>query len=147
MATLDFPNSPNVGDTYTLNRRKFTYNGSSWINSTVPTGMEAQQSSPSIASGVLTLNLQGTNCFDVSLSENITSVVFSNLRATGTMVKWFLILAADGTQRTITWPASVSFPGDVEPVIPSTNGKKIIVRFITHDGGTTVFGSFGTGMF
>jgi hypothetical protein len=48
-----------------------------------------------------------------------------------------LILEADGTQRTITWPASFLWSGGTAPTITSTNAKKDAIVFMTYDAGTT----------
>ena len=48
-----------------------------------------------------------------------------------------LILDADGTARTITWPTSFRWTNNVAPAITSTAGKDDIIVAFTYDAGTT----------
>jgi hypothetical protein len=60
---------------------------------------------------------------------------------TGTnAVSFTLILTADGTARTITWPASVKWPGAVAPTLTSTLNKIDVYTFLSVDNGTTWLG-------
>lgn len=98
-------------------------------------------SSPAISSGSLTLNLETSNVFLVSLNANITTITISNVNsASGTSQGFTLIFTADGTARTVSWPASVKWPGGTAPSQTSTNGKKDVLHFVTTDNGTTWLG-------
>ena len=98
-------------------------------------------SSPSITSGSLTLNLENSNVFLVSLNANITTITISNVNSTSSTSQGFtLIFTADGTARSVTWPASVKWPGGTAPSQTSTNGKKDVLHFVTTDNGTTWLG-------
>lgn len=98
----------------------------------------------SISSGTLTLNLNDAQVFEVSLNANITTLTISNIDATSNTVNAFtVIFMADGTARTITWPAAVKWPGGTAPTMTSTNGKKDIFSFLSPDNGTTWFGFIG----
>lgn len=95
------------------------------------------RTTPSISSGTLTLNLENGNVFGVSLNANITTLTISNPSASGTACSFTLALTADGTARTVTWPASVKWAGASAPTLTSTNGKVDIFAFVTWDAGTT----------
>lgn len=98
------------------------------------------RTTPSISSGTLTLNLENGNVFGVSLNANITTLTIQNPSASGTACSFTLAFTADGTLRTVTWGASVKWPGGVGPTLTSTNGKVDIFTFVTWDAGTTWYG-------
>lgn len=97
---------------------------------------------PTIATNVLTLNLENGNVFDVSHNANITTLTISNPPASGKAGSFTLILTQDATGgRTITFPASVKWSGGTAPTLTTTLNKKNILTFFTVDAGTTWFGS------
>ena len=95
------------------------------------------RTTPSISAGTLTLNLENGNVFGVSLNANITTLTIQNPSASGTACSFTLAFTADGTQRTVTWGASVKWAGGVAPPLTSVNGKVDIFTFVTWDAGTT----------
>lgn len=102
--------------------------------------------SPTISSGTLTLDLANGNIFNVSLNANITTspyITISNVPGSSFAGNFTLILTADGTARTITWPNSIKWPGGTAPTLTSTNGKVDVFAFVTKDGGTTWYGFIG----
>jgi len=101
-------------------------------------------SSPSISTGTLVLDLSVSRVFTVSLNASVTTLTISNTPATASMTQNFtLILTADGTARTITWPASVKWANNDAPSLTSTNAKKDILSFVSTDAGTTWYGFIG----
>ena len=97
---------------------------------------------PTIATNVLTLNLENDNVFDVSHNANITTLTISNPPASGKAGSFTLILTQDATGgRTITFPAAVKWSGGTAPTLSTTLNKKNILAFFTIDAGTTWFGS------
>lgn len=101
-------------------------------------------SAPTISSGTLALNLNTAQVFLVSLDANVTTFTVSNTPAdSNTLVGFTLILTADGTARTITWPASIKWAGGTAPTLTSTNLKKDVLSFITTAAGTTWLGFVG----
>ena len=101
-------------------------------------------SSPSISSNTLTLDLSAAQVFNVSLNANITTLTISNTPATSnTSIGFTLIFTADGTARTVTWPAAVKWANNDPPALTSTNGKRDILSFMSPDNGTTWFGFIG----
>lgn len=93
-----------------------------------------------IVGGVLTINCNAGSVLSVTLNANITSVVFTNLPAISESYSVILSFTADGTARTITWPASVRWPNSTAPVPTATAGKVDTYVLYTYDAGTTWFG-------
>ena len=100
-------------------------------------------SSPTISAGTLTLNLETSNIFTVSLNAAITTLTISNPPASGSGGSFTLIFTADGTARAVTWPASIKWAGGTAPTLTSTSGKVDSFAFFTSDGGTTWQGYIG----
>jgi hypothetical protein len=102
------------------------------------------RTSPAISAGVLALNCSSCTVFDVSLNATITSITFSNLPASsGAAYGMTLAFTADGTARTIAWPAAVKWAGGTAPTLTSTNGKVDIFVLNTWDGGTKWYAMVG----
>lgn len=96
----------------------------------------------SISSNVLTLDLQQTTMFSVSLNANITTLTLNNPPASGRVGFFTLLLTADGTPRTISFNgARDKFAGGMTFTPTSTNGKVDILTAFTVNGGTTYFWS------
>lgn len=97
------------------------------------------RSAPTISAGAITFDYTAGPFFSVALNANITSITFSNWPASGTVGVMTIRFTADGTLRTITWPAAVRWGTAGAPsAMTSTNGKVDYVQLITVDGGTTV---------
>ncbi len=94
-------------------------------------------SSPSITSNVLTLDLAAANCFTVSLNANVTTLTINNIAASNKVSSLTLVLTANGTAYSITWPGSFKWPGGTAPTLTSTNNKRDIITAFTTDAGTT----------
>ena len=105
------------------------------------TGSSANEtsSSPTISSGTLTINLNTSRVFNVSLNSNITTVTIQNIAATGTISSFVLNLTADGTARTVAWPGSFRWPSATAPTITSTLNKTDVIVAYTYDGGINWF--------
>lgn len=94
--------------------------------------------SSTISSGSVTLNLSGAQVFLINLNSNITSVSITNVPVTSNIaINFSIVFTADGTQRTVSWPASVRWAGGSAPTLSSTSGKKDLLHFISYDNGTT----------
>ena len=94
-----------------------------------------------ISSNAVTLNLSNATLFEISLTSNITTMTISNPPASGSMTEFTIHVKPNGTAYSITWPASVKWPGGTTPTLTSTSGKVDIFVFRTYDAGTTWFGS------
>lgn len=98
----------------------------------------------SIINNALTIDLINGNLFTCSLNANITTLTISNTPATsGVAIGFSLAFTADGTLRTVTWPASIKWAGGTAPTLTSTNGKIDVLSFLTTNNGTNWFGFVG----
>jgi hypothetical protein len=97
---------------------------------------------PSIAS-TTSLDVSIGTVFKISLTTSITTLNFTNVPVSPKAFSFTLQVVADGTARTIAWPASVKWSANVAPTITSTNGKSDFFSFLTYDGGTTWYGFVG----
>jgi uncharacterized protein YjbI with pentapeptide repeats len=101
-------------------------------------------SSPTITSGTLTLNLETSNIFTVSLNAAITTpIAITNVPASGSGASFTLIFTADGTPRSVSWPTSIKWAGGTPPTITSAIGKADSFAFFSSDGGTSWQGYVG----
>jgi len=98
------------------------------------------KTAPSIATGVLTLDLSLGNHFQASLNANITTLTISNIPASGKAASFVLVLVADGTLRTVAWPAAVKWADATAPTMTSTLNKTDVFSFLSYDGGTSWLG-------
>lgn len=114
------------------------------VSSTRLTDYSEKKSAPTISSSALTLDLTNSQVFTVALNSNISTLTISNPDPrTNTAQGFTLILTADGTARTITWPGSVKWPSGTGPTLTSTNNKVDILSFLSPDNGTTWYGFTG----
>lgn len=102
---------------------KQVYNGTQW--QTLGSGTQTISSSTS-----LTVNFNNGNFIQINLVSNITSLTLSN----ASPGIYIFELTQDSTgNRTVTWPASVKWPGNVPPVL-STSAGKIDIITLVYDG-------------
>jgi len=113
----------------------YTYDGSGWVS-------DFDVDAPASSSGALTIDMANGNFFEVTLTENVSTTVFSNPPASGKAGKFTLILKQDGTGgRTFAWPASVDWAGGSAPTLTTAASAVDILDFISTDGGTTWYGN------
>ena len=103
----------------------------------LPNNASSVRTAPAISAGTLAIDLNSATVFDVSLNANITTFTITNIQLTGRTSSFVLIFTADGTARSVTWPASFKWPNAVAPTITAASTKKDIYTFFTLDGGTT----------
>lgn len=87
-----------------------------------PSAAIGSGTAPNIASGVLTLDYSAGGSYEVTVNQNITSVVLINTPSSPVMwvVNVRFIIAAPGGY-TITWPSAWTFPGGgVKPQLTNT---------------------------
>ena len=84
-----------------------------------------------------TVDCEAGNNFALSTTGN-TTFTFSNPPASGTAYGFTLKVTAGGAH-TLTWPASVDWPGGTAPDAPAS-GETDVYVFYTVDGGTTWYG-------
>jgi hypothetical protein len=82
------------------------------------------------------------NLDDPELSGNVT-IDFTGYHSTG-KVHEFTVKIQQQTSigRTVTWPTEVKWPGGTAPTMSTGADAVDIFHFMTHDGGTTVYGTF-----
>lgn len=99
---------------------------------------DTYSTSVTISTGTLTIDLSSTSTifFTASLDSDITTLSITNT-PTGVVSTFFLILKGDGTQRSITWPASVKWQNSIAPTPSNILNKKDNYSFLTTDNGTT----------
>jgi hypothetical protein len=96
---------------------------------------------PAVSAGVLTLDLETANVFEVTLTQNVTTLTLANPPAAGRAGSCTLILKQDATGgRTLAWPGSVLWPGGTAPVMTGTANAADIIALATRDGGATWYG-------
>lgn len=95
---------------------------------------------PSINTGSLVIDLSLGNAFDVALNQSVSSMTISGAPASGTVQVFAIQFTADGTSRTIAWPASVRWANNASPILTATAGKVDTFVFYTDDGGTSYYG-------
>ena len=92
------------------------------------------------SSGVVTIDCETGNVFNLTLSENVTSINLNNPPAAGTAYGLTLRIVQDSTPRTITWPASTKWSNGVSPIISAGSGAIDVVTLFTTDAGVTWYG-------
>ena len=91
------------------------------------------------AAATVDIDLTGGNVFTITPDQN-TTFTFSNPSATGKSCSFTLVWTQDSSDRTITWPGTVDWPGASVPSVTSGSGKVDIYTFFTLDAGTRWFG-------
>ena len=112
---------------------KLDVNGTAKAKSYVETYVTLSGTTP-------TITCTDGNFFGLNTTGN-TTFTFASAPASGTGYGFSLRLTAGGTH-TLTWPASVKWPGGTAPDNPAS-GETNIYAFVTHDGGTTWYGMVG----
>lgn len=95
---------------------------------------------PTVAAAATTsLDIETGNVFKLTQDTNITTLNFNNPSASGSYCQFRIIRVKDntGTDRTITWPASVVWAYGVTPTLQTTANAVDVLTFFTIDGGTT----------
>lgn len=83
-----------------------------------------------------TIDLENGNVHSITLDQNCT-LTFSNPPASGSYGEFRLIVTQDATgSRTITWPASVDWPGGTAPTLSTGANDVDVLDFFTIDAGT-----------
>jgi hypothetical protein len=119
-------------------------NGTANISGAIRLGQAIVENyaAPSISSNTLTVDLSTATVFNVSLNSAITTLSITNYSVSRAQA-FTIFFTADGTQRSITWPASMKWAGNTAPTMTATSGKVDIVTFVTNNGGTTWYGFVG----
>lgn len=106
------------------------------VNVVVQAYSEALQT-PASAAGVLTLDLATGNTFHVTLTEDVTSIVINNPKASGVSQSFTIKLEQGGAGSfTIAFPAAVKYDGGATPTLVTVAGEYDRLGFVSEDGGT-----------
>jgi hypothetical protein len=92
-----------------------------------------------VAGASVTCDIANGNVFTLTPDQN-TTFVFSNPSPTGKSCAFTLVWTQGGSDRTITWPASVDWAGGSVPDVTSGSGKIDVYTFFTMDEGTIWYG-------
>lgn len=155
LAALDQVDTAEIADA-AVTEAKIAANavGADQLRDGIPIDMQDQQltrpqlkdfsevsATPVVGAGVLTLDFETGNVFEVVLTENVTSLLLANPPAAGSAGSATLVVQQDGTGgRTLAWPSSVRWAGGTPPVVTPAANAVDIYAFITRDGGATWFG-------
>jgi hypothetical protein len=121
-------------------------NTSNTLSTTLVTGAEIRNYSETAvavtATSTTQLNLSNGNLFVLTQAVDITTMQFQNPQPTNEVSSFTIKRVKDNsaTARTITWPASVKWPGGTAPTLTATANAVDILTFFTHDNGTTWYG-------
>ena len=91
------------------------------------------------AAATVTIDLTNGNVFTIT-PDQATIFAFTNPSDTGKSCAFTLIWTQDSSDRAITWPTSVDWPGGSVPDVTSGSGKIDIYTFFTLDAGTIWYG-------
>lgn len=89
---------------------------------------------PSSSSGILTIDCD-YYYHDISLTENITSIVFENLPGSGKGRTLMLFFYQDSTPRTVAWPTSFAFTSGSETEVATGSGDESVLAISTASNG------------
>lgn len=87
------------------------------------------------------LDYEAGSYVTINLAADIGTLTLSNPPATDVGV-FRLKIVQDSTARTITWPASVTWPGGTEPTLSTGDGEIDFIDLWTDDAGTTWYGAY-----
>ena len=93
------------------------------------------------STGAVTLDLADGDTFSIYDQTGNIVFTFSNPVQTGYKATITLIISMDGVgSHTRTWPASVDWPGGVEPTLSDGVDEVDVYTFVSVDGGTIWYG-------
>lgn len=103
---------------------------------------------PTSSAGTLTLDMTLSNIFEVTLTENVTTLNITNPPATGKSGGLTIFIHQDATgSRTITWPASFKWDAGSAMVLSTGANEIDILSAVTMDAGVNWYAmSAGQGM-
>lgn len=109
------------------------------LNQSTLVALREQETALTIAGNAITIDCNAATVFYIALNSSINTITFSNVPVAGKAFSITLSVEADGTPRTITWPASVKWPNNVAPTLTSTAGQTDTFVLYTYDAGTKWF--------
>lgn len=97
---------------------------------------------PAPSAAALTVDYSAGPVIVSTLDENVATLSFTNLPATGQAARLLLVLVQDGTGgRSFVWPGSITWMEGDAPAVADGAGDVTMVNLLTIDGGTTWYGA------
>lgn len=90
----------------------------------------------SSSSGVVNLDCSLGDYYTLALTENVTSITFSNLPGSGHGASKMIRITQDSTARTVAWPASFKWAGGSAGAVSTGSGAVDVLAISTFDNGT-----------
>jgi hypothetical protein len=87
------------------------------------------------SAGVVDIDLALGSYFTLTLTENITSITFSNLPGSGKGGTVMVQITQDSTPRSVTWPASFKWAGASAGAVSTANGAVDVLAITSFDNG------------
>jgi len=111
----------------------YIFDGTDWVADNV-----LHLTAPTSSSGVLDLDLAIGRVFNISLTENITSITISNAPPNSAF-EITVVFTQDATGgRTVTFPTLMDWVSGTAPTITSAANAVDIMKFISVDAGVTL---------
>jgi hypothetical protein len=127
-------NVPNAGDADTVDGVEAAAMGQLGVTAEWTKAQCSTESEPSSSGGSITIDLEASNYFEITLTENITSITFSNATKPGTrVIKW--IQDTTGAYTVTGYPAAVKWIDDTEPTISAGADAVDIMSLVVDKGG------------
>ena len=99
---------------------------------------------PVVSSGSLTLDLETGNVLEVTLTEDVASLVLANPPAAGRAGSCSFIVRRDGTGgRSLAWDGAIRWPSGEPPAITGAANAVDVNSLVTRDGGVSRYGFLG----
>ena len=99
---------------------------------------------PAVIARSLTLNLAAGNVFEVTMTDDVASLIFANSPAVGIAGSCTLFLKQDQRGgRKLSWPGSIRWSGGKAPSISTGPNALDIFAFMTTNGGAIWYGVCG----
>lgn len=95
---------------------------------------------PSSSGGTLALFPNTGGHIYTTLTENVTTVTFGFPQPSGKSHAFILEVTQGAGPYSITWPASVKWPGGTAPTLSAGSGDIDFITFVTRNNGTTWYG-------
>lgn len=130
--------TPVEGPVFNVNGTLRRWNGTAYVDAASGGGGGGGNVVTAVTSsaGVLNLDLSLGNYFTITLTENITSITFSNLPGSGKGASIMIRITQDSTPRTVAWPASFKWEGGAAGSVSSGSGVIDLLAISTLSNGT-----------
>lgn len=117
----------------------YYFSGSAWTlwDAGDAGGTSTPVTALSSTSGVVDIDCSLGDYFTLALTENITSITFSNLPGSGKGATKMVRITQDSTARTVAWPSSFKWASGSAGAVSTANGAIDTLAITTFDNGTS----------